>query len=178
MKKLISILLCLLLFSCKEETIPVVNISMLPTQLVGLGQDSLFDTIPYQIVSYQRDTATNTIDTIITDTFHIDTFFVDTLRLGAIISYAGQATHPYGPALREYGFCINSTDTIPMWQASDELKTAECAYDSFFYEMTARTIDRFFVHAYAINPVDEKIRSLDATITVSLIDTTRTQSPE
>ena len=171
MKKILPILLCLLLFSCREETIPVVNISLLPTELIGLGQDSLFDSIPYQIIYYQRDTATNTIDTIIIDTFHVDTFFMDTIRLRAIISYAGN--QPYGPALREYGFCINSTDTVRLWQASDELKTAKCDYDSFFYDTIARSIDRLYVHAYALNPLDEEIRSLDSMITVSLIDTTR-----
>ena len=55
-KQLYYIVLVLLvsvhLSSCKEDPIPTVSLEMLPTELVGLGETMLFDTLPYTITEH------------------------------------------------------------------------------------------------------------------------------
>ena len=128
MKKILPIVLCLVLFSCKQETIPVVSVTTLPAELVGLGKDTLFDSIPYQIEQITLDTITPdsiVSDTLVIDTFRVDTFYVDTIRLCANIAYEGN--EPFGPALQEYGFCINENIDYPIYQ-SDDLQTPDSIY--------------------------------------------------
>ena len=103
-KQLYYIVLVLLvsvhLSSCKEDPIPTVSLEMLPTELVGLGETMLFDTLPYTITEYISDTITPdsiVVDTLVIDTFNIDTFWMDTICLFGAISYAGDALT--GPAL-------------------------------------------------------------------------------
>ena len=149
MKKILPIVLCLVLFSCKQETIPVVSVTTLPAELVGLGKDTLFDSIPYQIEQI------------------VDTFYVDTIRLCANIAYEGN--EPFGPALQEYGFCINENIDYPIYQ-SDDLQTSDSIYGDFTYVMTARNTESFLVHAYAINP-SGLIRGMQRRIRLSDFDT-------
>lgn len=126
------IMLCLMFFACREETIPVVSVQMLPEELVRLSPDAMFDTIPYRrqdtilrdtfyVDSLWPDTLvieSIEIDTLYTDTFYVDTFYIDTLRLRAKVEYAGE--YRQGPTLLEYGFCVNNIredDTVfcPVW---------------------------------------------------------------
>lgn len=125
-------MVCMLFFACREETIPVVSVQMLPEELVRLSPDAMFDTIPYRrqdtilrdtfyVDSLWPDTLvidSIEIDTLFTDTFYVDTFYIDTLRLRARIDYAGD--YLMGPTLLEYGFCVNNIredDTVfcPVW---------------------------------------------------------------
>ena len=152
MKKLVPILFCLLLLSCKEEPIPVVTAQMLPAELAYQGPDTLFDTIPYQITDIIRDTITPDsirIDTLITDTFRLDTFYLDSVRLLGTLSYEGNK--PYGPALHEYGFCVGDRIYYPVATSSD-LQTPVAVYDTFTYVLPVRNTDVFYVHVYAVNP--------------------------
>ena len=170
MKKILPIVLCLVLFSCKQETIPVVSVTTLPAELVGLGKDTLFDSIPYQIEQIALDTITPdsiVSDTLVIDTFRVDTFYVDTIRLCANIAYEGN--EPFGPALQEYGFCINENIDYPIYQ-SDDLQTPDSIYGDFSYVMTARNTESFLVHAYAINP-SGLIRGMQRRIRLSDFDT-------
>ena len=153
MKKIVPIILCLLLFSCKEGTIPVVTVTTLPPELVGLGQDTLRDTIPYQIVEIKRDTITPdsiVVDTIKIDTFTVDTFYMDTIRLRGNVTYKGD--NPYGPALLEYGFCVNDTSNMVVYQDTAALKTPQEAYGDFSYVTVVRNTAQLFVYTYAVNP--------------------------
>lgn len=170
MKKIIPILLCLMLFSCKQETIPIVTVNTLPAELVGLGQDTLYDSIPFQIEKIVFDTImpdSIVADTFLIDTFHVNPFFVDTIRLCANISYAGN--EPFGPALQEYGFCINENIDYPIYQ-SDDLQTPDSIYGDFTYVMTARNTESFLVHAYAINPSGQ-VRGMQRRVRLSDFDT-------
>lgn len=169
MKKLIPIICCLLLLSCKEEPIPVVTAQMLPTEMTYLGPDTLFDTIPYQIVDIIRDTITPdsiVIDTLITDTFRLDTFYLDSVRFTGTLSYEGNK--PYGPALHEYGFCVGDRVYYPVATSSD-LQTPVAVYDTFTYALQVRNTDAFYVHVYAVNPFGI-IRSAVQKVTVSNFD--------
>ena len=151
MKKIIPIMLCLILLSCREETIPVVSVTTLPAELVGLG-DTIFDTVPYLYEEIKRTVVppdSIVFDTIRIDTFYVDTFFVDTIRLCGTVSYEGD--EPYGPALQEYGFCVNEHIYYSVSQTT-ELKTPADSYGAFSYVMEVRNTDRFYVHAYVINP--------------------------
>lgn len=150
----------MLFFACREETIPVVSVQMLPEELVRLSPDAMFDTIPYRrqdtilrdtfyVDSLWPDTLvieSIEIDTLFTDTFYVDTFYIDTLRLRARIDYAGD--YRQGPTLLEYGFCVNNTrenDTIFYPVGAD-------GYGEFSYVLTARNTDFMYVYAYAVNP--------------------------
>lgn len=149
----------MLFFACREETIPVVSVQMLPEELVRLSADTTFDTIPYIRPDIYRDTIyvdslwpdtlvieSIEIDTLYTDTFYIDTFYIDTLRLRAKVEYAGD--YEQGPTLLEYGFCVNNfrdDDTIFYPLLPD-------GYGEFSYVLTARNTDFMYVYAYAVNP--------------------------
>lgn len=176
MKKIIPILLCLVLLGCKQETIPIVSVNTLPTELVGLGKDTLYDFIPYQIDSIVLDTITPdsiVSDTMVIDTFYVDTFFIDTIRLCGNISYEGGK--PYGPALQEYGFCINESVTYPMYM-SDDFQTPDSVYGAFSFVLTARNDEEFLVHAYAVNPVGI-LRGLQRRVRLSDFDTRLKSNP-
>ena len=168
MKKFFPIIvLCLLFFACREETIPVVSVEMLPEELVRLSADTTFDTIPFIREDILRDTFyvdsllpdtliidSISIDTLRTDTFYVDTFYIDTLRLRATVAYAGENLQ--GPTLQEYGFCVNNRredDTVfyPVWRA-DALPQTPGGYGEFAYVLTARNTDLLYVYAYAVNP--------------------------
>lgn len=155
-------MVCMLFFACREETIPVVSVQMLPEELVRLSPDAMFDTIPYRrqdtilrdtfyVDSLWPDTLvieSIEIDTLFTDTFYVDTFYIDTLRLRARIEYAGD--YLMGPTLLEYGFCVNNIredDTVFC-----PVSFAEPVYGEFSYVVTARNTDYMYVYAYAINP--------------------------
>jgi len=169
MKKLLPLVLCLMLLSCKQETIPVVTASVLPPELAYLGEDTLFDTIPYQIVEVLRDTIAPDsirIDTLITDTFSLDTFYLDLVCLYGALSYEG--SEPFGPALHEYGFCIDDSVWLPMDETLD-LRTPEMVYDTFAYVLEVRNTDVFYVYTYAVNPYGF-VRSLSRKVTVADFD--------
>ena len=172
MKKLIPLICCLVLLSCKEEPIPVVSMQILPEELAHLGADTLFDTIPYQIVNITRDTVTLDsilVDTLRIDTFRLDTFYLDSVRLRGVVSYEGDK--PYGPALQEYGFCLDDQVRYPVSQ-SEESRTPVNAYDTFAYVLQVRNTAEFYVYAYAINPFGT-VRSATRKVSVAALDTCR-----
>lgn len=169
MKKILPLILCLMLISCKQETIPVVTATVLPAELVYKGEDPLFDTIPYQIVDIIRDTITQdsiVVDTLITDTFSLDTFYLDLMCLYGVLSYEGE--EPYGPALQEYGFCVDDTVWLPLDLNLDQ-RTPKLVYDTFAYVLEARNTDVFYVYTYAINPFGF-VRSTSRKVTVADFD--------
>lgn len=140
------------LSSCKEEPIPTVSLEVLPTELVGLGQTMLFDTIPYTITEYITDSITPdsvVIDTLVIDTFSIDTFWMDTICLVGAIQYEGNAL--IGPALNEVGFCINDLLYLPVYEAL-EPETPVFIYDTFAYILPVRYDAQMYIHSYAVNP--------------------------
>jgi len=154
--------------SCKQETIPLVSVNTLPVELVGICKDTLYDIIPDQIEEIVYDTITPdsiVADTFLIDTFYVDTFFLDTIRLCANISYEGNK--PYGPALQEYGFCIDGVN-FPLY-LSDDIQTPDSVYGAYSYVLTARNTEVFFVHAYAINPTGE-LRGLQIYVRLSDFD--------
>ena len=155
-KQLYYIVLVLLvsvhLSSCKEDPIPTVSLEMLPTELVGLGETMLFDTLPYTITEYISDTITPdsiVVDTLVIDPFSIDTFWMDTICLFGAISYAGDALT--GPALNEVGFCVDDYVYYIVYE-SLEPETPAFVYDTFAYILPVRYDEKMYVHSYAINP--------------------------
>lgn len=143
------------MMSCKDPTIPVVSVTTLPAELVALGADSLYDTIPYQITRIEFDTITPdsiVTDTLVIDTFRVDSFFMDTIRLCGKVSYEGK--QPFGPALREVGFCVDDYIFLPV-AVSTEQKTPESEYGDFSCVLVLRNTMSLFVYAYAVNPVGE-----------------------
>ena len=178
MKKYIFLIIAVLLVSCKEETIPVVTVSMLPTTLLLQGEEPQFDTIPYQhteilqdtmylIMEYKGDSLVLDtlvlIDTLVIDTFRLDTFYIDIISLNGCVSYMGDK--PYGPSLQEVGFCINEKEFLPVY-LSKELQTAKMDYDTFLYVMPVRNTEAFMVHAYAVNPSGE-VRSFSSHVRIA-----------
>ena len=152
MKKLIPLILCMMMLSCKQETIPVVTATVLPAELAYLGPDTLFDTIPYQIIDIIRDTITPDsirIDTLTIDTFTLDTFYLDWVTLYGVLSYEG--SEPFGPALHEYGFCVDDSIWLPLDETVDQ-RTPAYVYDTFAYVLPVRNTDVFYVYTYAVNP--------------------------
>lgn len=158
-----------MLLACKKDPIPVVTVNLLPAELAYHSDDTLFDTIPYQIIEILRDTISPDsieVDTLKTDTFRLDTFFVDSVRLKAAISYEGD--QPFGPALQEYGFCLNEHQYLPIAK-TEEPKTPASTYDTFSCVIPARHNYMFYVHAYAINPFGE-VRSETKQVNLSTLD--------
>ena len=163
MKKFVYLIIFFLLVSCKEETIPVVSVNMLPTTLLLQGEEPLFDTIPYEYTEFLKDTVyveqsegdsvwTDTLvvmDTLVVDTFRLDTFYMDIISLNGCVSYLGDK--PFGPSLQKLGFCINEKDSLPVYLSLD-LQTPKMNYDTFLYVMSVRNTAAFMVHAYAVNP--------------------------
>lgn len=162
MKRLIPLILCLLFLSCREETIPTVTVDIHQEELVGLSADTTFDTIPYQITEILRDTFfvdsllpdslvidSILIDTLFIDTFSIDTFFIDTIRLIGSVQYADDK--PYGPALKERGFCVNNAVNL-ISSLSPAQKTPVEQYGAFSYVLPLRNKDTIYVYSYAVNP--------------------------
>lgn len=168
MKKFAFLIICLLLVACKEETIPVVTVNMLPTTLVFQSDEALFDTIPYQYTQILQDTIDSLVvaDTLVIDTFRLDTFYIDIISLNGCISYPGDK--PFGPSLQEVGFCINEKDSLPVYLSLD-LKTPKMDYDTFFYVMPVRNTAAFMVHAYAVNPSGE-LRSTSSYVRVAALE--------
>ena len=175
MKKALLLIFCLILFACKEKTIPVVSLEMMPAELVALGTDSLFDTIPYNR-KQDKDTILlidtvfyfdeqSEIDTFRVDTFQIDTFFMDTILLQAHVAYRGD--QPYGPALQECGFYVNK-EYIGI-RTSEELQTAAEEYGTFSYILPVRNTAVLSVYACVSNPSAE-IQSRTIQIDVSDFD--------
>ena len=160
MKKLIliAVVACIGLCACRKETIPVVSVDMLPTDLVGLCADTTFDTIPY---SFMRIL----VDTIQIDTFYVDTFFVDTIRLCANVSYEGD--QPIGPSLQVRGFYAN--DSCFIASESTELATPAEEYGGFSYVLPARNTDTLYVYSFVVNPFGT-IRSHTHVVRVSDFD--------
>ena len=184
MKKILPIVLCLLFFACKDEPIPVVSVEMLPSELVYLSPDTVFDTIRYSFDRILRDTlrydsihvdstSVDTlhielvqVDTLLIDTFYVDTFFIDTVRLNAHIAYNGDK--PFAPALHELGFCTNDSTRFIVAQSNDQA-TDSSRYGNFSYLLPVRNTDTLFVYAYARNPFGE-IRSSWASLLVPALD--------
>ena len=174
MKKIFPIIFaCLLFFACREETIPVVSVRMLPEQVARLSADTTFDTIPFVREDILRDTFyvdsllpdtlvidSVAIDTLRTDTFYVDTFYIDTLRLRAVIECTGDSQQL--PTLLEYGFCVNNrreNDTV-------FYPVTSSGYGEFSCVITARNTDIIYVYAYAVNPFGS-INSARTTIIVA-----------
>lgn len=156
----------LLLASCKEDTIPVVSVGILPASFVGHNEAPMFDTFPCQYTFIETDTILIPVpsadsiiidtlcvsDTLVVDSFRLDTFYLDTIRLNACINYPGNK--PFGPALQEMGFCVNESILYSV-RNTEELKTPRNVYDTFMYVMPVRTTAAFLVHAFAVNPSGE-----------------------
>ena len=162
MKRLIPLILCLLFLSCREETLPTVTVDIQPEELVGLCADTTFDTIPYQYPLILRDTFYVDsllpdslvidyieFDTLYIDTISIDTFFIDTIRLRGSVQYIGDK--PYGPTLKECGFCVNYAVNLIAWESTEQKTPAE-QYGAFSYVLPIRNIDTIYVFSYAANP--------------------------
>ncbi len=179
MKKFVFLILGVLLVACKNETIPVVSVSLLPATFVGQQEAPLFDTIPCQytpvfkpdtmliIVPGRRDSmridTIYTRDTVVIDLYRLDTFYMDTIRLNACVSYQGDK--PFGPALQEVGFCMNEEVFLPV-RLSPDLQTPKNVYDTIRFDILVRNTAAFMLHAYAVNPTGE-IRSSSSYIRVS-----------
>lgn len=179
MKKFVFLILGVLLVACKNETIPVVSVSLLPATFVGQQEALLFDTFPEQytlvfepdtmliIVPGGRDSmridTIYTKDTVVIDLYRLDTFYMDTIRLNACVSYQGDK--PFGPALQEVGFCMNEEVFLPV-RLSPDLQTPKNVYDTIRFDILVRNTAAFMLHAYAVNPTGE-IRSSSAYIRVS-----------
>jgi len=192
MKRTIIIVFCsILLFSCREQTIPTVSLNMLPADILYISPDTILDTIPYRYNSKNKDTIyVDTIpyfdielgiDTFLLDSFQIDTFCIDIVQLNAKVSYQG--SQPFGPALQELGFCVyfdskymndsdNVTLTYPVVKSA-ELQTPQENYGPFMYILPAKSTDVLYVYAYACNPYGIS-RSETATVDISKLrnDTT------
>ena len=149
----------MLLVGCKEDPIPVVKVEALPAELVGLGYDTIFDTLPYTYTRYTVDTIHYVVDTVMLDsivrdtleidTFSVDTFFMDTVCLYGAVSCATDFV--YGPALQQYGFVLNDTILVPMTINWDN-ETPVYEYDTFALVLPVRYDAKVYYYTYALNP--------------------------
>lgn len=174
MRKLLPLICCLMLVACKQEPIPVVNMEILPAELVCSGDSMQFDTTWYQIVDIIRDTVTPdsiVIDTLKTDTFSLDTFWMDTIRLVGAMTCVGKPA--VAPALHEYGFLINDRIYYPVAQ-SEANETPIEVYDTFRYVMPVRYDSTFYVRSYALNPTG-LIRSESRAVIMTKLDSREEQ---